>query len=279
MNAVEASVGDRPRLVRLRRRRRRSAGPGRQRRGRRGRDSSRKGGLAALVSRVPLSEYGEEPVRARLEDPDWLEAKARAHEAVLEGALRPGAGRPVSPAHPLPGRASELRDFLAEPRRRASRRPRAGARQGRARRQGVRRSRAARPALASHSDGAATSSTPRSRPPRPGRRTCCAGNATRPSSEQTTRVLRDVRAGMPRAPLGGREAAVSNPPQPRELLRTGGGDAAQRRVSGPGSTTPAWSRGRRAPRRVRPARRPARADRAPGRRTTSSLATWPARDA
>jgi len=51
-------------------------------------------GLAALVSRVPLSDYGEEPVRAKLEDPAWLEEKARAHEAVLSSALHTGAVLP-----------------------------------------------------------------------------------------------------------------------------------------------------------------------------------------
>jgi hypothetical protein len=69
------------------------------------------GPVAALVSRVPLSEYGEEPVRARLEDPAWLEEKARAHEAVLEGALRAG---PVVPFRflTLYRDEDELREFL-----------------------------------------------------------------------------------------------------------------------------------------------------------------------
>jgi hypothetical protein len=49
------------------------------------------GTLTALVSRVPLEEFGEEPVRAHLEDETWLEDKARAHEAVLEAALEAGA--------------------------------------------------------------------------------------------------------------------------------------------------------------------------------------------
>ena len=54
-------------------------------------DVVRQGEVAALVSRVALAEYGDEAVRARLEDPAWLEAKARAHEAVLSAALRGGA--------------------------------------------------------------------------------------------------------------------------------------------------------------------------------------------
>ena len=45
------------------------------------------GGLAALVSRVPRAEFGEEPLRRNLNDIDWLERVARAHEQVLERAL------------------------------------------------------------------------------------------------------------------------------------------------------------------------------------------------
>jgi Gas vesicle synthesis protein GvpL/GvpF len=43
--------------------------------------------LAALVSRVPLSEFGEDPLRRNLNDLDWLERVARGHEAVLERAI------------------------------------------------------------------------------------------------------------------------------------------------------------------------------------------------
>lgn len=43
--------------------------------------------LAALVSRVPLDEFAAEPLRRNLNDIDWLERVARAHEAVLESAL------------------------------------------------------------------------------------------------------------------------------------------------------------------------------------------------
>jgi hypothetical protein len=45
------------------------------------------GGLAALVSRVPRSEFAAEPLRENLNDLAWLERVARAHEAVLDGAL------------------------------------------------------------------------------------------------------------------------------------------------------------------------------------------------
>lgn len=44
-------------------------------------------GLAALVSRVPAAEYNDESLREHLEDLEWVERTARAHEAVLEEAL------------------------------------------------------------------------------------------------------------------------------------------------------------------------------------------------
>jgi hypothetical protein len=45
------------------------------------------GSLAVLVSRVPMDEFDEEPLRCNLNDFEWLERVARAHEAVLEHAL------------------------------------------------------------------------------------------------------------------------------------------------------------------------------------------------
>ncbi len=54
-----------------------------------------RGGLAALVSRVPLSEFGEEPLRRNLNDLPWLERVARSHEAVLERALEQATIVPV----------------------------------------------------------------------------------------------------------------------------------------------------------------------------------------
>ena len=45
------------------------------------------GGLVALASRVPLADFGEEPLRENLNDLEWLERVARAHEHVLEAAL------------------------------------------------------------------------------------------------------------------------------------------------------------------------------------------------
>ena len=44
-------------------------------------------GLAALVSRVPLADFGAGPLRDNLNDLEWLERVARAHEAVLERVL------------------------------------------------------------------------------------------------------------------------------------------------------------------------------------------------
>jgi hypothetical protein len=52
-------------------------------------------GLAALVSRVPRSEFGAEPLRRNLNDIGWLERVARAHEAVLEDALESGTAVPL----------------------------------------------------------------------------------------------------------------------------------------------------------------------------------------
>ena len=50
--------------------------------------------LVAFASRVSLSEFGEEPLHENLNDVDWLEAKARAHERVLDHVL---ARMPVVP--------------------------------------------------------------------------------------------------------------------------------------------------------------------------------------
>jgi len=44
-------------------------------------------GLAVLCSTVPLSEFGEEPLRRNLNDMTWLERTARAHEAAIAGAF------------------------------------------------------------------------------------------------------------------------------------------------------------------------------------------------
>jgi Gas vesicle synthesis protein GvpL/GvpF len=52
-------------------------------------------GLTAFVSRVPLAEFGEEPLRRNLNDLEWLERVARQHEAVLERALEDGTMVPL----------------------------------------------------------------------------------------------------------------------------------------------------------------------------------------
>jgi hypothetical protein len=53
-------------------------------------------GLAVLVSRVPLAEFGEDALRRNLNDLDWLERVAREHETVLERALEAGTIVPLS---------------------------------------------------------------------------------------------------------------------------------------------------------------------------------------
>nr|WP_083889584.1 GvpL/GvpF family gas vesicle protein [Nocardia pneumoniae] len=52
------------------------------------------GGLAAVVGTVPLEVFGEDPLRRNLEDLAWLEATARAHDAVVSALVRRG---PVVP--------------------------------------------------------------------------------------------------------------------------------------------------------------------------------------
>jgi hypothetical protein len=51
----------------------------------------RHGGLAAIVSQVPLDTFGERALRESLEDLDRLEVLARTHEHVLDETLRRGA--------------------------------------------------------------------------------------------------------------------------------------------------------------------------------------------
>ena len=53
------------------------------------------GDLAAIVSRVPLAEFGEEPLRRHLPDMEWLERTARRHEHVQEVAARGGTPIPM----------------------------------------------------------------------------------------------------------------------------------------------------------------------------------------
>jgi hypothetical protein len=44
------------------------------------------GGLVAIVREVPLDEFGEETLPEHLNDPEWLERNARAHEDTLAAA-------------------------------------------------------------------------------------------------------------------------------------------------------------------------------------------------
>lgn len=52
------------------------------------------GGLDAVVSDVPLSEFGETGLKRNLEDLEWLEQVARGHDDVVQAA---GAIAPVAP--------------------------------------------------------------------------------------------------------------------------------------------------------------------------------------
>src|SRR5436190_210269 len=44
-------------------------------------------GLAAFVSRVPIAEFGADALRQNLNELDWLERVARAHEGVLDQVM------------------------------------------------------------------------------------------------------------------------------------------------------------------------------------------------
>ncbi|MGK5533781.1 GvpL/GvpF family gas vesicle protein [Streptomyces sp. URMC 129] len=52
-------------------------------------------GLAAVVSRVPARDFGEEPLREHLEDLAWLERTARAHQRVVDGLATAGGVLPL----------------------------------------------------------------------------------------------------------------------------------------------------------------------------------------
>jgi hypothetical protein len=71
------------------------------------------GDVAALVGRVPLDEFGQEPLREHLNDRGWLEQAARAHEQVLEAALAAAAIVPFRLAT-LYESEDRLRAFLAQ---------------------------------------------------------------------------------------------------------------------------------------------------------------------
>jgi hypothetical protein len=46
------------------------------------------GDLGALIRDVPLQEFGEEALKERMKDPQWLEAQVWKHAQVLEAAMR-----------------------------------------------------------------------------------------------------------------------------------------------------------------------------------------------
>lgn len=53
------------------------------------------GGLTAVVGSVPLAVFGEEPLKRNLEDLSWLEATARAHDAVVSTVAQHGPSVPL----------------------------------------------------------------------------------------------------------------------------------------------------------------------------------------
>ena len=164
----------------------------------------REGPLAALASRVPLAVYGEEPVRARLEDPAWLEEKARAHEAVLEGALRVG---PVVPFRflTLYRDEAELRDVLDRVRGKVELGVKVFADRARLAAGLAQESEAVR-----ELDAAIAAATP-------GKAYLLRRQREEVAKEHAARVLRECARACHARLSAVAEAALSNPPQPREL--------------------------------------------------------------
>ncbi|MFF3764340.1 GvpL/GvpF family gas vesicle protein [Streptomyces sp. NPDC001922] len=52
-------------------------------------------GLAAAVTAVPAADFEEAPLRARLEDLEWLERTARAHQHVVDAVAATGCALPL----------------------------------------------------------------------------------------------------------------------------------------------------------------------------------------
>jgi hypothetical protein len=71
--------------------------------------------LVAYASRVPLDEFGESPLRRNLEDLDWLERTARAHDAVVAKAFETSVIVPVRLAT-IFNDVSNLRNMLEQER-------------------------------------------------------------------------------------------------------------------------------------------------------------------
>lgn len=51
--------------------------------------------IAAVAGSVPRADFDEEPLRAHLEDPAWLERTARAHHRVVDALARSGPALPM----------------------------------------------------------------------------------------------------------------------------------------------------------------------------------------
>ena len=75
------------------------------------------GDLAVMASRVPRSEFAEEPLRRNLNDLAWLERVARAHEEVLERALESGPVVPLRLCTIFDDEPGARRMLAASPRR------------------------------------------------------------------------------------------------------------------------------------------------------------------
>lgn len=67
-------------------------------------------GLTAAVSTVSLAEFGEQPLRQRLEDLAWLEATARAHHQVIEALPAPVIPLRLATIYRDDGKVADLLD-------------------------------------------------------------------------------------------------------------------------------------------------------------------------
>lgn len=76
--------------------------------------------LTAIVSRVPLEEFGPEPLKRNLEDLEWLERAARAHDSVLAATMAVDAVVPMR-LLTIFTNESRLRDMLERERDRLAR--------------------------------------------------------------------------------------------------------------------------------------------------------------
>jgi Gas vesicle synthesis protein GvpL/GvpF len=70
-------------------------------------------GLTAVTEDVDLADFGEQALRANLEDMAWLEATARAHHAVIDGVARQAPVVPMRLATVYSGEVA-VREMLAE---------------------------------------------------------------------------------------------------------------------------------------------------------------------